>query len=211
MTPIPRATLPMRTKIRMEVHAAILDAAEAVFSSEGLGGGRIEQVAHRAGIAVGTMYNYFGSREALLRTLLSTRREELIRGVDAALEAAGPSFEEQLEALVEAALAQALAHRQLFALLAQEEAAPIRAKVLPPPGERTPDLLVTRARRVVSLGVKQGALRRRGSELWPELLVSTLRHVIVREVFSTPEGRQNTPGRLVREFFLHGAGELRHA
>src|SRR5512139_780923 len=101
MSPIPRAALPMRTKIRMEVHAAILDAAEAVFSAEGLGGGRIEQVARRAGIAVGTMYNYFRSREALLRTLLSTRREELIRGVDGALEAAAPSFDEQLTALVE--------------------------------------------------------------------------------------------------------------
>ena len=203
----PSNTTPVRTKLRLEIHAAILDAAESVFSQEGLDAGRMEQVAQRAGVAVGTLYNHFRNREALLQTLLATRRQELLRRVDDALVEAGPSFEEQLWVFVDTALEQTLAHRPLFSLLVQEDHAPIKARLLPPPGERTLDLLIVRARRIVSLGLKQGALRRRGQDLWPVLLVSSLRCVLVRELSSPSGGMRHPPGRLVVDFFLRGAGE----
>jgi AcrR family transcriptional regulator len=41
---------------------AILDAAESVFAREGTRGGRMEQVAARAGVSVGTLNDGAGSR-----------------------------------------------------------------------------------------------------------------------------------------------------
>ena len=73
---MPGATL--RTRLRTEVRAAILDAAESVFAEEGLHRGRMEHVSRRAGTAVGTLYNHFENRDALLATLLSTRRRVTI-------------------------------------------------------------------------------------------------------------------------------------
>jgi len=211
MKPIEPSTTPVRVRLRLETHAAILDAAESVFSTEGLAGGKMEQVAQRAGVAVGTMYNYFKNRETLLQTLLSSRRQELLQAVDQSLQAAGPTFEEQLRAFVDTSLAQILAHRPLFALLVQEANAPIRERLLPPPGERTFDLLVARSRGIVSLGLKQGALRQAGAESWPLFLVSILRTIIVHELSSPALAEPREPGRLVAEFFLRGAGGPNHA
>ena len=44
---------------------AILDAAEAVFASHGFAATTIDAVAAKAGIAKGSIYNYFPSKEAL--------------------------------------------------------------------------------------------------------------------------------------------------
>jgi AcrR family transcriptional regulator len=203
----PQKTTTVRARVRLETHAAILDAAESVLAEQGLSGGRMEEIADRAGVAVGTTYNYFKSREALLHTLLESRRQELFRQLDAALNAAGSSFQDQLHAFIDTTLKHVLAHRQLFALLVQEENAPIRARILPPPGQRTFDLLAVKADAIVALGLEQGFLARRGAESWPLLLVSTLRTTILHELSSPERLEPCAPGKLVADFFLRGAGE----
>lgn len=205
LTPHKPATV--RARLRLETHASILDAAEDVLADQGLAGGRMEQIAERAGVAVGTMYNYFKNRKALLQTLLDSRRQELMRRLDDASRAAGPSFQDQLQAFIDTTLEHVLAHRRLFALLVQEENAPIRARVLPPPGQRTFDLLTAKAETIVALGLEQGFLRGHGAESWPLLLVSTLRTMIDHELSSRAPREPRVPGRLVAEFFLRGAGK----
>ncbi|HET9952830.1 MAG TPA: TetR/AcrR family transcriptional regulator [Candidatus Eisenbacteria bacterium] len=206
----PQKPTTVRARLRLETHAAILDAAESVLAAEGLSGGRMEQIAERAGVAVGTMYNYFKCREALLQTLLESRRHDLFRRLDEALLAAGPSFQDQLHVFVDTTLGHVIAHRPLFALLVQEENAPIRARILPPPGERTFDLLTAKAEAIVALGLEQGLLRRQGAESWPLLLVSILRTMIVHELSSPARSEPHASGRLVAEFFLRGAGNRTH-
>ena len=203
----PQKATTVRARIRLETHAAILDAAESVLAEQGLAGGRMEDIAERAGVAVGTTYNYFKNREALLQTLLESRRQELFAQLDASLSRAGSSFEGQLHAFVDTTIGHVLAHRQLFALLVQEENAPIRARILPPPGQRTFELLTVKAEKIVALGLGQGVLRRRGAESWPLLLVSTLRTMIVHELSSPERLEPCAPGKLVAEFFLRGAGK----
>jgi AcrR family transcriptional regulator len=44
----------------------ILDAATRVFAASGFNGATIRAVAHQAGVADGTIYNYFANKEALL-------------------------------------------------------------------------------------------------------------------------------------------------
>ena len=68
---------------RME---AILRAAADVFTEKGFASARIEDVALRAGIAKGTVYLYFESKEALFKALIETlvapsvgHMEELMR------------------------------------------------------------------------------------------------------------------------------------
>lgn len=65
----------------------ILRAAEALFARRGYAGTAIEDVARRADLAVGTVYNYFASKAELALALL--RRET--RGTLAAGEAAAAS------------------------------------------------------------------------------------------------------------------------
>ncbi|MDM7998476.1 MAG: TetR/AcrR family transcriptional regulator [Dehalococcoidia bacterium] len=51
----------------------ILDAALAVFSTKGYGEATISDIAREAGIAVGTIYNYYPSKREVLVSILASR------------------------------------------------------------------------------------------------------------------------------------------
>src|SRR5690606_40541058 len=52
---------------------AILDAAEKLFLNNGYNGTSMRQIARGARIALGGIYNHFGSKEEIFRTLLDER------------------------------------------------------------------------------------------------------------------------------------------
>ncbi|HEY5026020.1 MAG TPA: TetR/AcrR family transcriptional regulator [Acidimicrobiales bacterium] len=56
----------------------ILEAAEAVFATEGLSV-PIDTVAERAGVGVGTLYRHFPTKEALFEAIVTARLEYLLR------------------------------------------------------------------------------------------------------------------------------------
>lgn len=58
---------------------AILDAARTVFSRQGYAGASVEDVAEQAGIAKGTLYLYFKSKEELYLAALARDMETLSR------------------------------------------------------------------------------------------------------------------------------------
>lgn len=57
---------------------AILDAASARFASEGMDASRMEEIAADAEVSVGTLYNYFGSKQALLIALFEAEVGEML-------------------------------------------------------------------------------------------------------------------------------------
>jgi AcrR family transcriptional regulator len=72
-----------------ERRAAILAAAQACFWRSGIRRTAIEDVAVEAGLAKGTIYLYFASKEELFTALAVELCREALRGVDAALAAPG--------------------------------------------------------------------------------------------------------------------------
>ena len=64
--------------MREQVTEAILDAAEQVVGERGLEAASTAAIAARAGVAVGTLYNYFPDRERLLASLFAARRAEML-------------------------------------------------------------------------------------------------------------------------------------
>ena len=57
----------------------IVDAAEAVFAEKGVQGARMQDIADRARIAVGTVYNHFDEKEEILHAVLEERTAGLLR------------------------------------------------------------------------------------------------------------------------------------
>jgi AcrR family transcriptional regulator len=89
----------MRTRAREAAATVILEAAEEVAAARGLEATSTAAIAERAGVAVGTLYNYFPDREALLEALFKLRRDALLPRLVAAAEAtAALPFEERLRA-----------------------------------------------------------------------------------------------------------------
>src|SRR5688572_9201006 len=64
-TAIPRHVSP-RPSIAGERRPQILRAATRVIAQRGFAATRLSDVAHEAGLSVGTLQHYFGSREAVL-------------------------------------------------------------------------------------------------------------------------------------------------
>src|SRR4051812_27326287 len=61
---------------------AILESAQEVFAERGFHGARIQDIAARARIAVGTVYNHFTQKEDVLRALLDERTDALLAELD---------------------------------------------------------------------------------------------------------------------------------
>jgi TetR/AcrR family fatty acid metabolism transcriptional regulator len=66
--------------------AKILDAATHVFAERGFFGAQVADIASRAGIAAGTVYLYFRSKDDVLLSVFDRTMEEAIREGRAALE-----------------------------------------------------------------------------------------------------------------------------
>jgi AcrR family transcriptional regulator len=57
--------------------AKVLQAAEAVLDEQGLAA-RMEEIAHRAGVGVGTVYRHFATKEALYQAVVRSRVDLLL-------------------------------------------------------------------------------------------------------------------------------------
>ncbi len=87
----------MRSRLRAAASDAILEAAEEVAAERGIEETSIAAIAKRAGVAVGTLYNYFPDREGILSALFKSRRGSMVpRVVDAAKAHAHHPFERRL-------------------------------------------------------------------------------------------------------------------
>src|SRR5579863_5428894 len=113
---------PLRSRLREVTQQAILEAAESTFAEQGIHESRMEDIASRAGTAVGTLYNYFSDRQALLDALIDARRDELLARIDAAIHGARRQpFAQRLKLFFEAVVGHIEAHQRLFAILLDQD------------------------------------------------------------------------------------------
>ncbi len=191
----------LRDRLRAETARAIAEAAEEVFAARGVRDARMEEIAARAGVAVGTVYNHFEDRGALLAELVERRRQELAYKLDRALAGAqAQPFEAQLRTFAQTVFEHFETHRSFLSIMLESDSAHA-AK----PSEAMLELR-RRVDALVERGTREGAVRLPGRELWPTMLFSAIRGVLVYEL--------RNPGKLalsqrvdaVIDFFLHGAG-----
>jgi AcrR family transcriptional regulator len=81
------AARPPRQRRKEARPAEIIEAGLVEFAGKGFAGTRLEDVAARAGIAKGTIYRYFESKEALFEAALLSRVTPVLDGVDGLIEA----------------------------------------------------------------------------------------------------------------------------
>ncbi|MBB6692792.1 TetR/AcrR family transcriptional regulator [Cohnella xylanilytica] len=89
-------------RIRQSAMANIGSAAMEVFLERGYHAASIEDIAKRAGVAKGLIYNYYRGKEGLLAEIVRARTDEIAGVIEEA--AASPEPSEQLRRIVEGAL-----------------------------------------------------------------------------------------------------------
>lgn len=109
---------------RRAVHTvdALLEAAALVLEEAGLEGFNTNAVARRAGASVGSLYQYFPSKDALTLALLLRADHAFHEAASATL--ALPEYREALTAFIEVTARQQLTRPKLALLLDQQEDRP---------------------------------------------------------------------------------------
>jgi AcrR family transcriptional regulator len=200
---------PLRERIRETTVAAIMEAAEEVFADQGLHAAHMGDIAARAGVAVGTLYNHFEDREALLAGLLDARRIELLGRIDRGLkESATRPVREQLRVLLANLLEHKQAHRKFFQILLQGEIGRYQAtfpSACHKPSATIQEVLA-RVERVVKHGVRDKQLRPDAAELAPILFMGMARAVGIRDILTERSADIATESERLIDLLINGIG-----
>ncbi len=177
--------------MKEEARVAILDAAEQVLAEQGLHAARMDDIAARVGVSVGTLYNYFEDRQQLLETLRDVRGRELLALLDEELERSQQlPYRARLHGFLCCVLEHSRTHFRLLSLLFEDS--------LRRGASREGDLdRHLEIRREVSLrlehlgkqGVKDGALRSEDASHYPAMLLDMMQGLVLRQLIA----KQSTP------------------
>jgi AcrR family transcriptional regulator len=166
----------MRRTVRETVRTSILDAAEQLIAKHGLHDAALVQIAKRAGVAVGTLYNYFTDRDALIRGLFESRRATLRPRLLAAVDAGKDlAFEPRLRSFVREVFEAFEAHRSFLKLAIENEH-------LKPSASTTPQDLLAGVRDLVAAGVRDGVIAADKAELLPLVITAAIKSIAVHRI-----------------------------
>ena len=106
-----------------ETFGAILEATARILEAEGLEAANTNAIAARAGVSVGSLYQYFPDKAAIFAELIRQAETGLGDMLEKLLtHTAGQSLEDRLKLLVKAGVAQQMARPQLGRILDYLEA-----------------------------------------------------------------------------------------
>ena len=195
---------PLRERVRDAVSGAILDAAEEIIAERGVHQASMSEIAARAGVAVGTVYNHFADRDSLLRALFRARRAlispEIVRLAEARR---GAGFEERLRGLVRDVL-ELLEHHRRFVVVALEA-----EQITSEPasgGASRPVMTALRAATadILAAGASAGAIRPGEVDRLIRLLLGAMRGLLRYRL--EIGGPFTDDADLLVDVFLRGAG-----
>ena len=188
---------PLRERLREETALAIAAAAEQVFAERGVHDARMEEIAARAGVAVGTVYNHFEDRDALLASLLEKRRAELAARLDRALAEGGHDpYEAQLRRFALTLFQHFETHRQFLIIMMEGEQAQVA---------RPSEALRDRVEALIRRGVQKKALRPGRAALLPGVFMGAVKAVLLHDLRNPGELRPEERAEAAVDFFLNGA------
>jgi AcrR family transcriptional regulator len=96
----------------------ILDAAERVFSEDGLRDGSLRRIAELSGYSTAAIYKFFDSKSHLVTETLNRRADEYLAELTEAASSEGTAVE-RLHLIVDAAAAYFINHKQFSSLIRQ--------------------------------------------------------------------------------------------
>jgi AcrR family transcriptional regulator len=197
----------LQEQTRAAYREAILDAAEQVFLKEGFQSAKMVDVAESTGVSVGTLYNYFDSKDAVFLALAERHRTRYFAMLDEPFTAMDPV--EQLGEFVERTLDFVENNGALFAIYLRattpwlQGAVPSTPTMDPEEDQRRYNTLLSN---LFAEGVKCGRLR---DDIPVDELVWAL-HSLLQAAIIAWVGTQHQQalvgrGRSLVQLFLQGA------
>ncbi len=199
-----------REEARTLFRNAILESAEAVFAERGFHAARIQDIAKRAGVGVGTVYNHFEQKEDVFRALIDERTEGMLATL-APHTADATRFAAALEARIGRLLGYVEQHRGLFQIVmtlglsadSDDEA----AKELCGKSVKRIERMRAAFREIVEAGIESGDLDANDPADLAAFLAGSIRSLIFPHLLAGAPLVPRAP--LIVALFLGGAGRSR--
>lgn len=108
-----------RAQVTMDV---ILEGATQVLATEHLAGFNTNAIAERAGTSIGTFYQYFPNKEALLLALIRRQKQQMFINISVAMEAASSTdLEGAVRLLIRGRIKHLRDNQPVASILSQQE------------------------------------------------------------------------------------------
>lgn len=192
----------LREKLREVTTQGILLAAEAELAERGLAASSMQSIAQRAGVSVGTLYNYFKDKEILLSELLTVRRERFALLFNEAMNSyLDLPFEAQLEKIIESVFQIFETQRNFLRIVLANE-----QSVVPKDAKPSPPFMqfIDRFRPIVAKGVETSCLLDLDADLYASALAALIRSVMIERLSDVSRPFHEATPFVVR-IFLNGA------
>ncbi len=185
------ATRRRRTESEPVRREQLLRAARKVFREKGYNGATIADIVREAGVAQGTFYLYYSSKNAVAMSLIEGLMERMAAAVESAMKSE-TSFEKKLGSLIGASFQVARQNADIFALafIGADETHPEMHSESP---EHTGFLNTVTD--LFSEAVGTGEMETMDPEIAARLVLGLLQHAII-EAFVSGEGEGDEPERL---------------
>ncbi len=171
-----RSNVVRRERHRAADRAALLAAAEVVFSERGYHGTSMRDLARAAGFSIGGVYQFFPSKDDLYLALIEEQWQQFFAALRQALGA--PGAVERLLALTRATLAYFQARRAFFQIYLSD-----RSRFAPAFKDRVAATVTRNQRalrrqivRLMAAGIEEGVLRRVDPEVLASAYLGMLHH-----------------------------------
>ena len=198
------APFKLREKLRATVRDSLLEAAESAIVEEGVEGASLASIARRAGVAVGTIYNYFGDRQELFYELFTQRKTDLVSNMDAGMKAAANDpFTAQLETFANLLLTHYDARREFMRVVMASE--PLRLQMMCDKQGRVRSMnneLQARVEKIMRAGVREKKVREEDVGLGAILFLSIIRGILLAKIDDKQKLAESAPRAV--EIFCHG-------
>lgn len=191
-----------------EKYQKILDAAVEVFAERGYFKSPVSEIARRAGVADGTVYLYFKSKDDLLRTAIDRRFERFYQQIaEAFLTIQGPR--EQLEYIALVHLESYQVNRSMAVLLQTEMRQ--SAKFIAEFSHRHLAKYIQTVREVVRRGQEEGIFRRDVADgVVAHCMFGAIDELLSSAVFTGRVYDAKATAAQVMDVLLNGITEGRH-
>lgn len=172
-------------------------AAEAVLAEEGPAA-RIDAIALRAGVAVGTIYNHFGDRDGVVRAVMEAGRNAVLVALDAVLETPSGDFPKDLGRFLAVPAAHWREHGAFLAAVMTEHQ---HSQTFHSKRAEMMAAMQERAGRLLASGVAAGQVRAADLDRSIDYMVALIRGAIV---LCALDGRTLPDPQHLADLFLHG-------
>jgi AcrR family transcriptional regulator len=209
----PRVVPQLREKVKTLVRDELLQAAEGVFAEEGLQTAKVESIASRAGVSVGTVYNYFADRKGLVDAVMEHRKQELMQSLDTlSAQTLGKPFGVRLDAILAQILAYFHGQRPYYLLMMQAEGHTMMLKqslmMARDPCKGPFGAMFSNLESLMAQGIAEGVLRKEPPLTHAIFLFGVTRGLGLSNLLDPAEPDVRDTRSTILRFFLHGAAPV---